>query len=739
MDTLLDEFMVSSNARSAEIAALGTNASGWAARQAATAAHVKALLQPPAPSASGVPFNVTGTLHHPSGFTVKKILYQTRPGLYVTGSLWVPDGAEDAAAAGGKRSPAVLLASGHTPLAWRYNGSATCSGPADNCTGPDHTHGGGVPNPHTSFPGNPGGYQLVLWNLVHRGFVCLAFDPIGQGERLEYRGDPAVDGGNAWGTFEHEYLARQLFLNGLSAASFWVHDLVASLDLLAGLPYVDPGNLGVTGCSGGGTQSAYLAAADPRVKAASIACYMSTMPVDYAYVYGGEYDGEQTWPRQSVLSLDKPDLLEVRAPRPTQVLLTTEDNCFPYRGGAAAVAEARPAFEALGGAAPGVGLDVHQAVYHHGWQADNRQAMYEFFQEALAPGSLVDGREWWPSGVGNLTSLFSEQQLQVTSTGQVATAPECGPSLIYHNFTADITANNVARLEAQRAAAKRFVSRIQASAGDVVGYRPPQPGVAAYPGPTPTSTPVTIPGEGRCVLVLEKTPPAHPRAPGGPTGTVLVVGSDPQAALVSALSEAGLSVVELTPCGFGKDNAFPQTYKGMAACPDLARNLNRSVVGIHAADIVRAAEWVRSSGAGLAGPLATVATGQLHSALLHAALASPGSTGAVALVGNQARYADIASSLIYSQRSEWSFIYNVLSHYDLPDLSAALGPLPQLVYGPTDANAKPMSPDGVSSAFNMTKNVYAALGVSNKLTVTPWDATPSGSLKAVTDFIDSLS
>ena len=38
-------------------------------------------------------------------------------------------------------------------------------------------------------------------------------------------------------------------------------------------------------------------------------------------------------PRAAVLGLDKPDLIEVRAPKPTQVLLTTEDNCFPYSGG----------------------------------------------------------------------------------------------------------------------------------------------------------------------------------------------------------------------------------------------------------------------------------------------------------------------------------------------------------------------------------------------------------------------
>ena len=70
--------------------------------------------------------------------------------------------------------------------------------------------------------------------------------------------------------------ARQLFLAGRSAASFWVHDEMRSIDLLASLPFVDAANLGVCGCSGGGTQSSYLGAVDSRIKAASIACYMST-------------------------------------------------------------------------------------------------------------------------------------------------------------------------------------------------------------------------------------------------------------------------------------------------------------------------------------------------------------------------------------------------------------------------------------------------------------------------------
>ena len=44
------------------------------------------------------------------------------------------------------------------------------------------------------------------------------------------------------------------------------------------------------------TPASYIGSADPRVKAVSIACYMSTLETDYNFVYGGQYDGEQTWP-----------------------------------------------------------------------------------------------------------------------------------------------------------------------------------------------------------------------------------------------------------------------------------------------------------------------------------------------------------------------------------------------------------------------------------------------------------
>ena len=92
MDTVLGEFRTLNARRNATIAGLGVSRTQWAARQAETTEHLAELFAPLERNATAPDFEVTGSIHHASGFTMHKILYQTRPGLYVTGSLWVPDG-----------------------------------------------------------------------------------------------------------------------------------------------------------------------------------------------------------------------------------------------------------------------------------------------------------------------------------------------------------------------------------------------------------------------------------------------------------------------------------------------------------------------------------------------------------------------------------------------------------------------------------------------------------------------
>lgn len=139
-------------------------------------------------------------------------------------------------------------------------------------------------------------------------------------------------------------------------------------------------------------------------------------------------------------------------------------------------------------------------------------------------------------------------------------------------------------------------------------------------------------------------------------------------------------------------------------------------------------------------PLATVATGQLHAAALHAALLTPGCTGAVIQANNQANYESIASSLTYSQSSEWSFIFDILSHYDLTDVEAALAPLPQLIYAPTDANGKGLNEADTNDTFAFAKQVYASVGATQHLQIVPSTARPDPDQrnKAVVSFLRGL-
>ena len=134
-----------------------------------------------------------------------------------------------------------------------------------------------------------------------------------------------------WGggsTNEHSYLGWQLLLNNITAASIWVWDGTRALDLLMSRPEVAKERVGMTGCSGGGTQTAYLSSVDERIQAASVACYSSAFEVDFAWGGSGA-DAEQQWPGGLPAGLNKADLSVARSPQATQLLLTTLDGCFP--------------------------------------------------------------------------------------------------------------------------------------------------------------------------------------------------------------------------------------------------------------------------------------------------------------------------------------------------------------------------------------------------------------------------
>ena len=273
-------------AREDEIVTLHS-AEAWEKRQAAVRQTLDQILGP-WPARSPLNARVTGILRK-DGYRVEKIVFESMPNFYVTGALFIPEGHSD-------RGPAILNVIGHSAQAFRRDI-----------------------------------YQNVILNLVHKGFVVFTIDPLGQGERLQYF-DPQ-NGKSSVGssTQEHSHAGVQCFLTGRSIARYFTWDGIRAIDYLLTRPEVDPNRIGVTGLSGGGTQSSYIGAIDQRVLAVAPTGFITSIGRLLGSI--GPQDAEQVFYRGPLLGIDHADLLEVRAPKPTLQVTTTRD-FFSIQGGA---------------------------------------------------------------------------------------------------------------------------------------------------------------------------------------------------------------------------------------------------------------------------------------------------------------------------------------------------------------------------------------------------------------------
>ncbi|HVF11079.1 MAG TPA: hypothetical protein VNA16_09770, partial [Abditibacteriaceae bacterium] len=234
----------------------------------------------------------TGTVEG-DGFRIEKVIFESRPRNYVTANLYLPDAVLESNAVVEPRG-AVLFLCGHHEE-------------AKHCAE----------------------YQMVCQHLVHAGLIVLAQDPIGQGERFSYH-EPSLGSTTiGWGTTEHEYTGLQCWPLGNGIARYLLHDAMRGIDYLCSRPEVDGERIGVTGNSGGGTQTCLMMLADTRIAAAAPATFLMSRE-SYMHV-GGAQDAEQIWPGLTAAGFDHEDILIAMAPRPVRVLAVKSD-FFPIEG-----------------------------------------------------------------------------------------------------------------------------------------------------------------------------------------------------------------------------------------------------------------------------------------------------------------------------------------------------------------------------------------------------------------------
>ncbi len=218
-------------------------------------------------------------------------------------------------------------------------------------------------------------YQSFAQGLARQGYVCLIYDPISQGERLQYA-DANLKSKIRPGVGEHLYAGNQQFLVGEFLGMWRAWDGIRALDYLLTREEVDPQHVGVTGNSGGGTMTTWLCGLERRWTMAAPSCFVTTFRRNMENELPA--DTEQCPPRALSLRLDHADFLAAMAPKPV-IILAKERDFFDVRGAEEAYARLKRLY-ALLGAEENISLFVGPT--YHGYSQENREAMYRWFNRA---------------------------------------------------------------------------------------------------------------------------------------------------------------------------------------------------------------------------------------------------------------------------------------------------------------------------------------------------------------------
>jgi cephalosporin-C deacetylase-like acetyl esterase len=295
------------------------------------------------PEPERTPLNprVTGTVERET-YRIENVIFDSRPGFPVTANLYIPKGHA------GLR-PAVVGTCGHST-----NGKAEKA------------------------------YQSFAQGLARLGYVCLIYDPIGQGERLQYVKED-LSSRIGVGVSEHLHAGNQQFLVGDFFGMWRAWDGIRALDYLLTRPEVDKQNVGVTGNSGGGTMTTWLCGVERRWTMAAPSCFVTTFRRNMENEL--PQDTEQCPPRALALDLDHADFFAAMAPKPV-IILAKERDYFDVRGSEETYKRLRRLYRLLD-------AEDNVALFYgptgHGYSQENREAMYSWFDRATSRAAPSSG------------------------------------------------------------------------------------------------------------------------------------------------------------------------------------------------------------------------------------------------------------------------------------------------------------------------------------------------------------
>ena len=554
------------------------------------------------------------------GYSIKKLRYEALPGFWIPALLYQPERIE-----------------GKAPVVMNVNG-------------------------HVGAPGKSVAYkQIRCINQAKRGMLALNVEWIGMGQL----------GGEG---YSHARM-NQLDLCGTSGLAPFYLSMQRGLDVLLALPHADPQRVAVAGLSGGGWQTIFISALDPRVTLANpVAGYSSFLTRTEHFKDLG--DSEQT-PCDLATLADYTHLTAMRAPRPTLLTYNSKDECCFESGYALPplLAAAQPVF-ALCGRPDALRSHVNDVPGTHNFELDNRQAFYRMLGDFFYAGQ----KDFDPKEIASDSEVKTKEQLLV----------ELPPgNADFHSLAAalakDLPRQPAPPAQEPQAAAWRQTQReklrelVRAQSYEVHATQ-----VAAEEAD----------GIRAVLWKLELdeawTVPAVELTKGEPRQTALLLldgGRKTAAAEAARLLAEGYRVVVLDPIGVGEAAVAGKEY--LAAL--LVAGVGQRPLGLQASQILAAARWSAERDQGRGVTLAAVGRRAGVWALVAAAL----DDRAIARVVGRESLGSLKQVIAESwpiARAPELFCFGLLEQFELSHLAALAVPRP-VELAPADAPAaKPVVP-----------------------------------------------
>ena len=601
------------------------------------------------------------------GFSIEKILYESQPNFPVTALLYLPAAKPGAAE---QKLPAIVVAPGHG-----FTGKAT-----------DFT------------------FASIF---ARNGFAVLSYDPIGQGERLQYP-NPA-DPSNTLlkaATGEHGEAGLQPTLIGDALARTFAWDGIRAVDYLQSRREIDPNRIGAFGCSGGGTMTALLGALDPRVHAIAVACYLTSFDTLLPSI--GPQDAEQSIPNFIASGLDFPDWVELAAPRPYAIISTAQD-MFPYAGALAAATETRRFYalfdppsagtpttnptpgiptgptlnpDTSNNIPPTAALQWITGIGRHGNLGPITAQIVAFFLTHLAQSDAAPILPPAPTPGINAFALpagLPKDALQVTPTGQVSTSYSGSETV--HSLTVK-RAHATLRTELRQSSLEekvREVTHATIKPTDQAPINTESPPLASPPeGDVHVRHRFTLATAPGINIQAEFYRPADGKHP------VLVVLKDSldpalepsrveEIKKFRALADAGTAVIVIAPRPSPPGNEETKaSILGPFYLTELRAELvGKTLLGLRVDDVISAITFTSGGTTEDPNQITAQASGHLGLVLLHAAVLDP-RLKHITIDHTLESYASLLEAPMPVGAPE-DILPGVLQRYDIPDLVQALG------------------------------------------------------------------